>query len=144
MVTGFDYLSHDKVLQQHWLRRFVALFLDAVIVIVPFTVLLSIVGLKYVSSGLLASVVFFLYASFFDIAIGGTIGKIVMHMKAVSVSGQLSGPQAFMRNLTKIFWPLLLLDWIIGMAIDTNDPRQKWTDRLAGTSVMVFDHPGGT
>jgi len=144
MVTGFDYLSHDKVLQQHWLRRFVALFLDAVIVIIPITVFLSIIGFKYISSGVLASIVFFLYASLFEIAVGGTIGKVVMHMKSVSISGGLSGSQALMRNLTKVFWPLLLLDWIIGMAVDTTDPRQKWTDRLAGTSVMVYDHAGGT
>ncbi len=31
MVTGFDYLSRDKALQEHWLRRFVALVIDALI-----------------------------------------------------------------------------------------------------------------
>jgi hypothetical protein len=35
----------------------------------------------------------------------------------------------------------LLLDWIVGMAVDTNDPRQKWTDQVARTSVILYDRP---
>jgi len=30
------------------------------------------------------------------------------------------------------------------MAVDTHDPRQKWTDQLAKTSVIRYDLPGRT
>jgi hypothetical protein len=56
----------------------------------------------------------------------------------------MSLSRAGLRNLTKVFPPLLLIDWIIGMAVDTKDPRQKWTDQVAHTSVIVYDHPSGT
>jgi uncharacterized RDD family membrane protein YckC len=67
-----------------------------------------------------------------------------MRLKVVPISGQLNTSQALLRNVTKIFGPLLLIDWIIGMAIDTHDPRQKWTDQIARTSVIRYDSPGRT
>jgi uncharacterized RDD family membrane protein YckC len=143
MPTGFDYIGQDKALQQHWLKRFVAILLDAIIVYVPTVVFISVIGGRYVSAGLLSGVFLFLYSGLFDFAIGGTVGKLLMRMKAVSMKGSLTFSQALMRNATKVFAPLLLIDWVIGMAVDTHDPRQKWTDQLAHTSVIVHDHPGG-
>jgi uncharacterized RDD family membrane protein YckC len=143
MPTGFDYIGQDNALQQHWLKRFVAILLDAIIVYVPTVVFISVIGGRYVSAGLLSGVFLFLYSGLFDFAIGGTIGKRLMRMKAVSMKGSLTLSQALMRNASKIFAPLLLIDWVIGMAVDTHDPRQKWTDQLAHTSVIVHDHPGG-
>jgi uncharacterized RDD family membrane protein YckC len=55
----------------------------------------------------------------------------------VSIAGKLDPAQALMRNISKVFLLVLLLDWIIGMLVDTNDPRQKWTDQLANTSVIL-------
>lgn len=137
MVTGFDYLSKDKDLQGHWLRRFVAIVIDALIIYIPVNLFFSILGANGFLVFLLTGVLFFFYTAIFDLISGGTFGKMLMHMKSVSIKGKMDLPQAFMRNVSKILAPLLLLDWIIGMAIDTNDPRQKWTDQLAGTSVIL-------
>jgi len=144
MVTGFDYLSKDKVLQEHWLRRFVAIILDAVIIYVPMWLLFSFLGYPYFYPGLLSGVLLFVYCALLDTAIGGTIGKLILRLKAVPTSGKMTFSQALMRNVSKVFVVFLLLDWIVGMAVDTNDPRQKWTDQIARTSVIVYDHPGGT
>jgi hypothetical protein len=62
---------------------------------------------------------------------------MLLRLKAVSTTGKMTMAQAFMRNVSKVFAPLLLLDWIIGMAVDTHDPRQKWSDKMASTSVMI-------
>ena len=139
MVTGFDYLSKDKALQEHWLRRFVAIVIDSVIVWIPFWLLGWIVNLGLFSFWFIGTsgVLFFLYCALFEYLIGGTLGKMLMRLKVVGISGKLDIAQALMRNISKIFWPLLLLDWIIGLAIDTQDPRQKWTDQIAKTSVML-------
>ena len=137
MVTGFDYLSKDHALQEHWLRRFVAIVIDSIIVFAPTSILFHLVGMSWLFPWWFAGGILFLYASFFDVSIGGTLGKMIMSLKAVSTTGRMTLAQAFMRNVSKVFAPLLLLDWIIGMAVDSSDPRQKWTDQLARTSVML-------
>jgi hypothetical protein len=143
MVTGFDYLSKDQSLQEHWLRRFVAIVIDSLIVYLPMSVLVSILGgWHWYSVWWWAGALLFVYATLFDSAVGGTVGKLLMRLKVVPLSGQLNTSQALMRNFTKIFGPILLVDWIIGMAVDTHDPRQKWTDQLARTSVIRTDVPG--
>ncbi len=143
MVTGFDYLGRDKTLQEHWLRRVAAIVVDWLIIFIPLSVIGNIInwGLFGLWPLSIASALFFLYCALFDFAIGGTVGKMLLGLKAVSVTGKMDIAQAIMRNITKIFVPLLLVDWIIGMAIDTNDPRQKWTDSLVNTSVILISKP---
>lgn len=143
MPTGFDYLGSDKALQQHWVKRFLAILIDAALIYAPIVVLISMLGGRYVSAGLVSGLALFFYSSLFDLSVGGTIGKLVLRMKSVAMTGRLSLSQAFMRNVTKVFAPLLLIDWVVGMAVETKDPRQKWTDQVAHTSVIVHDHPGG-
>lgn len=144
MVTGFDYLSRDSALQQHWVKRFVAIVIDAVLIYLPLSILFSIIGMSWWAPWWFGGVLLFFYSALFESSIGGTVGKIFLHLKAVSIAGQMTMAQALMRNVAKIFGLLLLLDWIVGMAIDTKDPRQRWTDQLAKTSVIVYDRPGGT
>lgn len=137
MVTGFDYLSRDKALQAHWLRRFVAIVIDAFIIYLPVNLFFDFVGAHFILTFLLTGGLFFAYAALFDALIGGTFGKMLMSLKSVSIAGKLDPAQALMRNISKVFLLVLLLDWIIGMLVDTNDPRQKWTDQLANTSVIL-------
>jgi uncharacterized RDD family membrane protein YckC len=143
MVTGFDYLGHDKTLQEHWLRRFAAIVIDWLIIWIPLSAIGILINWHLLGIWPLsiASVLFFLYCILFDFAIGGTLGKMLLGLKAVSVTGKMDIAQAIMRNITKIVPPLLLIDWIIGMAIDTKDPRQKWTDSLVNTSVILTSKP---
>jgi len=140
MVTGFDYLSRDKALQEHWLRRLVAVVIDWIVIWLPVSVFMSIVG-GYVWLGIVVlsieSALFFVYCAFFDYIVGGTVGKMLLKLKAVGITGKMDVAQALLRNVSKIFAPLLLIDWILGMATDTNDPRQKFTDHLARTSVIL-------
>jgi uncharacterized RDD family membrane protein YckC len=138
MVTGFDYLSRDKALQEHWLRRFVALVIDALVIYVPLSLLSWAVHWGLLFPFFVMGGIFFLYCALFDMVVGGTVGKMLLRLKTVSTSGQINIAQALMRNVTKVFWPLLLIDWILGLAVDTQDPRQKWTDQVARTSVMLY------
>ena len=137
MVTGFDYLSKDKALQSHWLRRFVAIIIDAAVIYIPVNLFFGFLGFNSFIVFFSTGVLFFVYAALFDLLVGGTFGKMLLSLKSVSTRGQLNSSQALMRNISKIFGPLLLLDWIIGMLVDTQDPRQKWTDQMAETSVIL-------
>jgi len=139
MVTGFDYLSRDKALQEHWLRRFVAVLIDWIVIWLPVSIFMNILGFLWHGFVVISveSVLFFLYCALFDYVIGGTVGKMLLKLKAVSVTGKMDSAQALLRNVSKVFAPVLLIDWILGMATDTGDPRQKFTDHLARTSVIL-------
>jgi uncharacterized RDD family membrane protein YckC len=141
LVTGFDYLSQDKALQEHWLKRFVAILVDFVIVYLPLMFFFDMAGVQYLLVGGASGIVLFAYAVVFDLGAGGTPGKLFLHVRAVPLVGRMSLGQAMMRNLSKVFPVLLLLDWVVGMAVDTHDPRQKWTDQVAKTSVIALDRP---
>ena len=139
MVTGFDYLSQDKKLKEHWLKRFVAVFIDFAIVYTPIWLIGSVLGYPYMFPGFFSGVALFTYSFLFESAVGGTVGKMAMHMKAVPLHGAMTPSQALLRNVSKVFPLFLFLDWIVGMAVDTKDPRQKWMDQVAHTSVIMYD-----
>ena len=66
---------------------------------------------------------------------GASIGKSVLGLKVTTLDGaKPNWGQAFVRNVSKIYWVLLLLDVVVGLAIQT-DYRQKFSDRYAGTVV---------
>ena len=78
-------------------------------------------------------VLYFLYA---EVAWGGTLGKRIMGLRVQTVNGgKINYSQSFIRNISKIFWVFLLLDWLIGIATP-GDRRQKYSDRMAGTVVV--------
>jgi uncharacterized RDD family membrane protein YckC len=59
-----------------------------------------------------------------------------MNLKTTKLDGQKPPLDlAFIRNISKIYWILVLLDTVIGLATP-GDPHQKVTDRIAGTIVI--------
>src|SRR5512136_1427335 len=89
-ATLLDYLSHYQGLQYHWVKRFVALLLDAIFVLLPVYVVL--VFLSWMLGGFLGflglgGIVLFLYSAFFEYLWGGTIGKMIMGLRVVSIQG---------------------------------------------------------
>ncbi len=63
MVTGFDYLSQDKALQEHWVRRFAAIVIDALIIYAPISILFSVLGTRLFFPWFFAGGLFFLYCA---------------------------------------------------------------------------------
>lgn len=67
---------------------------------------------------------------------GATFGKQIMNLKVTTTDGKTpTFTLALIRNVSKVYWLLWLLDAIIGMAT-VGDPHQKYTDRIAGTTVV--------
>ncbi len=52
--------------------------------------------------------------------------------------------KSFIRNVSKIYWILLLLDWLGVFVNSSGDRRQKFSDRIAGTIVVQKSQPLGT
>lgn len=138
MVTGFDLLGHSKAFQEHWIRRFVATAIDVIIIFLPLWFILALYHLKYfdlilpIASG----VIWFLYSSILEGVTGKTIGKSLMNLKVVSITGTNTIAKTLVRNVSKIFWYAFLpIDCIIGLATE-GDPRQRLLDRVVNTTVI--------
>lgn len=144
MSTG----SSSQFDLNHWLLRVLAFIIDSIIIgivasIIYFFAVLSLLagGLwllwgPVVLLGFLLGVLELLYFMFMDASYGATLGKKVLGLQVQMVDGsKVTFDKAFIRNISKIFWLFLLLDWILGVATPGRDQRQKYTDRIAGTTV---------
>lgn len=126
----------EQIDWNHWILRLVAFVIDWVI----FTVIAAIVGL-FVPLGwlfveLLSGVLLWLYFTFFDVYMGASIGKRLLGIQVQTVTGgRVTFDKALIRNLSKIFTPLLLIDWLIGV-VTPGDKRQKFLDRTAGVTFV--------
>jgi len=145
MSTAFNKIGTDRLLQDHWLRRLIAGIIDSIITwIVAYIIALIPALTAFLISGifflgpleLLHGVIFFLYASFMESTRGTTIGKQIMNLSVTTTHGSLPGfDKTWIRNISKIYSLLWLVDTLIGMAT-VGDPYQKYSDRFAETTVV--------
>lgn len=137
-ATLLDYLRHYEGLRVHWAKRFIGILLDSIFVVAPVYVILFVMEwwMGWVWFTAVAGVVLFLYSAFFESAMGGTIGKGAVGLKVICVSGKLELSNALIRNVTKIFALLLLLEFVATLVVQTTDSHQRYMDRLARTTVV--------
>ena len=147
MVTAMSIIENDKSLQDHWIKRLIALIIDYLIFWVISSVLTFFVFLNFLNWNntflwtgfvpLFTGGMFFLYAFILEASSGGaTLGKRMMNLRVISTEGPMTIGKAAMRNISKIHGVFLLIDWLIGFTSE-GDPKQKWLDRSAGTTVIL-------
>lgn len=148
-ISGIDTLTKDQKAQEYWIERLFAIIIDFIIVYIVLGIITVLVAIPAFLTGglglfgavfgglaLLWGLIFVLYNAAMETSSGASIGKRVLRLKVVSRAG--SNPnfgEAFIRNISKIYWLLLLLDVIVGLAI-TRDYHQKYSDHLMGTKVV--------
>jgi len=137
-ATLLDYISHYKGLQLHWVKRFVALVFDFLFIMLPVYVILvflifSLGGWWSIGLG---GVVLFLYSAFFESAYGVTIGKAILGLRVFSTKGKLDLSDTLVRNITKVIPPLLILEFVVSLVVETTDAHQRYLDKLAKTTVV--------
>lgn len=144
--TVVERFERDQYLQDHWIKRAIAYIIDSIIVGAATTILIAItffpifIGNPFaffnaVSFPFAMGLLYILYFSIAETIYGATIGKRLMDLKVVTKTGEKpSFGQAFIRNISKIHQVLLLLD-LIGGLITSNDLHQKYSDRIANTTV---------
>jgi uncharacterized RDD family membrane protein YckC len=144
MSTPADQLAKDRGLQEHWIRRFVAFIIDAIIIwviigIISFVIFFSVIFLGdffgFFGWSFVSGVILLFYSAFLEGTRGSTIGKDLLKLKVVYNRGKMDVGKAFVRNISKIHGILLLIDLILGF-LTTGDPRQRYLDRIAETKVI--------
>ena len=146
MSTG----SSSQLDMNHWLLRLVAFIIDSIIIGIVAGIIWTFVILSLIFGGggwlgwgfylglpFLLGILELLYFVFMEVSYGATLGKRVLGLQVQTVNGsKVTFEKAFIRNISKIYWLFLLIDWIIGVATPGHDQRQKYTDRIAGTTVI--------
>jgi uncharacterized RDD family membrane protein YckC len=156
-ATGFAKIYYNRKLQDYWIRRLVAIIIDAVLIGIATLILEIIIFLSSTMSSntpfsmpwwstnslvfpFFSGIPFLLYSALTEYAYGFTLGKRIMYLKVVTGEGKKPPINlAFLRNATKIYGLALLLDVVIALALPRRDPTQKYTDTFAGTTVVVAD-----
>ncbi len=149
-LSGFDALTKDPVAQSYWVKRLVAFVIDAIIVAFALLVItvLSALPFLFVTGpsaffaviggvySVVSGVLLFLYFLFAEMWMGSSIGKWLIGLKVVTDAGSRPLPgESALRNISKIYWLLLLLDVIIGLAT-SKQYTKKYSDIYAKTSVV--------
>ncbi len=149
-LSGFETLTKDQKAQEYWVQRFVAFIIDAAIVYLIFLVITLLIAVPFFFTGafigaglffggifaVLGGLILVLYFTVAESTSGASIGKRIFKLKVVSKSG--SHPnfvESFIRNVSKIYWLLLLLDVVIGLAL-SHGYQQKYSDSMMGTKVV--------
>lgn len=146
-LSGFDALTKDRRAQEYWFERLLAYVVDAIIIFVTLAIIGTIVAFPFFFTGfsfgfaygrfaLLGGLVFVLYFALMESSSGATFGKRFFHLKVASKTG--ANPalgEAFVRNLSKFYPLLLLLDVITGLAV-SKGYQQRFSDHFLGTSVV--------
>ncbi len=141
MPTAFELIGHNQALQEHWIRRVLAIVIDAIIVSLVYlaiTLPLSFFRLDVLVFPFLWGIMLWLYSTVLETAIGGTFGKKLATLHVVALDGAMDFPRGLIRNISKIHWVFLLLDVLLGAATQ-GDPRQRYLDRVARTTVTRVD-----
>ncbi len=140
MASGFEVLGHSRALQMHWARRFAAYVLDLATVLMPTWTILTLLGVRdNVFLAVASGVVFVLYGATSEALHGQTLGKYVFGLEVRAVHGPMTLRKAAARNAPKFFWYIFpLLDLILGL-LGQGDPRQRFSDRAIGTTVVWRD-----
>ena len=145
--TAAERIGRDPFLQQHWIKRIIAIVIDSIIVGIATTIVMVAVFFplflanpiwffNWLSFPFVMGLIYILYFTITESNYGCTIGKGIVNLKVVAVGGGLpSLESAFIRNISKIYWILLILD-VIGGFFTATDPHQKYSDRIAHTTVV--------
>ena len=156
----FDRLTRDSATQEFWLKRLIAYIIDWIIIEVAVAIISVIIFIAFglgdfiaaflgsgfalnpfvpgalFSSGL-SAILFLLYFTLLDYRYGKTPGKSLMGFRVVTTDGTpLDLSKSFIRNVSKIYWLLLLLDIIFGL-VSRVEPGQKYSDYFAKTNVQA-------
>jgi uncharacterized RDD family membrane protein YckC len=138
--TAAERILNEGTLQQHWIKRAIAILIDSIIVGIATAILSLLIGVSGIFNWLaLPFVMGLLYVLYFTVTesiYGYTMGKRIVNLKVIEANGKKPGLEsAFIRNISKIHVLLLLLDTLGGFFV-SKDAHQRYVDQIAKTTVV--------
>jgi uncharacterized RDD family membrane protein YckC len=146
--------SNGQYDMNHWLSRLTAYIVDGIITGIiaaaiwfPLTFLDGVAGSYFVENwawlgySLIWGAIQVVYFTALETHYGTSVGKRFLGFQVQQTNGSnLTVDKALIRNLSKIFWPLLIIDCLISAFSTGADKRQKLSDRIAQTTVIAITH----
>jgi uncharacterized RDD family membrane protein YckC len=138
--TAAERILTEGALQQHWIKRFIAILIDSIIVGIATTILGLLTDMarifNWLALPLVMGLIYVLYFTATESIYGYTMGKKMVNLKVMKANGKKpSLESAFIRNISKIHFLLLLLDTLGGFFI-SKDNHQRYVDQIAKTTVV--------
>lgn len=128
--------STEQIDWGHWILRLVAYIIDGLIFAVIAFVVGFIIPWGFIFVIFLWGLLLVLYFAILDVYWGASIGKRLLGIHVQTINGgKVPFDKAFIRNISKIFPPFLVLDWLIGI-VTPGDKRQKFLDRYVGITFV--------
>ncbi len=131
-------------MQDLWGKRFAALIIDFLIVILITWVFIAVVYPLIAAANIfgilnywliVTAVIVMAYFTYFEGKLGTTPGKNVMKIEVVVDDGEMNYQKAFIRNLSKILGIPLILDIIVDYV--AGNSKLRYLDEVAGTDVRL-------
>jgi uncharacterized RDD family membrane protein YckC len=137
--TTAERIFNETDLQQHWVKRLIAILIDSIIVGIATAVLGLLIDLSgffnLLSLPFMMGLLYVFYFTATESIYGYTLGKRLVSLKVTVVNGKKpSLKSAFIRNVSKIHFLLLLLDTLGGF-FTSKDVHQRYIDQIANTTV---------
>src|SRR5205809_7928597 len=117
MPAAYDLIGHSPALLEHWVHRFLAALIDALVVAgiyLLFVLPVAFLGLAWYVDGFLYVVIWLGYSVLLEALFGATMGKKPLKLRVVAIDGHHDILHTLVRNLAKTYWVLLGIDLIIG------------------------------
>jgi uncharacterized RDD family membrane protein YckC len=138
MPTGYDLLEHSHEFRMHMLSRVAAALIDASLIFIPIAVVIYYLEFEPLELliGVFSGFGWFIYSAISESKTGTTLGKRVLGLIVASKDGPMTLSKGIVRNVPKMFWYIfLVIDVFVGLVMK-DDPRQRWTDKIAATVVV--------
>jgi len=139
MASALDEVLENKQAQEFWLRRLVAIFIDALIIFIPISLMVTIawaVGFFGQVSWILSGGLLVAYSALFESELGYTIGKRIMGIEVVSLDPRpYDMKRALIRNITKIHGIFLIIDMLLGIMAEDR-VNMRYLDTVVATEVV--------
>jgi uncharacterized RDD family membrane protein YckC len=154
LISGISTVSRDVRAQEYWMKRVLAFVIDAIVVYAIIGLVVAAAVLPSFLAGIIvpgysprlfpfgsyvgafAGLLLVLYFTIAEATYGRTIGKGALGLRVTTeTGGKPTLGTFFLRNLSKINWVLLLLDVILGLALEVGYMK-KFSDRFLRTSVV--------
>jgi uncharacterized RDD family membrane protein YckC len=137
--TAAERILYEGALQQHWVKRGIAILIDSIIVGIATAILGLLIDVSGIFNWLaLPFVMGLIYVFYFTVTesvYGHTLGKKIVNLKVMKANGKKpSFEGALIRNISKIHFLFLLLDTVGGF-FTSKDAHQRYVDQIANTTV---------